>query len=378
MNAKVTSDNLYIAQCQGNYIFCAEDDVSAQQMAIPIPLAFECQTPISLNVHLEPESLVSKIEIRKKQSNFMLLVEFNNMNTGDEVIFEWKCPVLIWNCKSSSECRENSKVDNAEDEDIKKLYLSATKSVQIDHPDIQSKAAEIRRGCNKATDIIKGVIEFQQKLRREFMQMHKKTGKSLDAVTALKNIGSCTGAANLVAALLRANQIPARILATHPTWFPGHQMHYIVECFIDSEGWVWLESTIGRFPEEFKEQIVVSIVHPQNENLAFKPSRFYIPGVPWLSVPEHLTPSDSFYYKASKPSQGLHKAEILQTIPGNYAEQKQAFVTTANLWKKRLTCDRAVCLNEADIHKEFNDVSDYLDYVRNKESSVLNANYSQS
>ena len=45
----------------------------------------------------------------------------------------------------------------------------------------------------------------------------------LDAVQALDRQGSCTSCANLVAALLRGNGIPARILAGYPTYL-GHRL----------------------------------------------------------------------------------------------------------------------------------------------------------
>ena len=65
---------------------------------------------------------------------------------------------------------------------------------------------------------------------------------ALTATEALTKRGSCTSCANLGAALLRAQGIPARIVAGYPTWCGALQTHYVVEYWLPQGGWRLLES----------------------------------------------------------------------------------------------------------------------------------------
>ena len=62
---------------------------------------------------------------------------------------------------------------------------------------------------------------------------------SQDALNSLRREQAvCTGKANLAAALLRACNIPTRVLMIYPT-------HYIIECYLHPYGWVRFEPSIG-------------------------------------------------------------------------------------------------------------------------------------
>jgi hypothetical protein len=60
----------------------------------------------------------------------------------------------------------------------------------------------------------------------------QRRAKDLTAVEALEGRGSCTSCAKLVAALLRACNIPARVVAGYPSWTGPLQAHYIVEAYV--------------------------------------------------------------------------------------------------------------------------------------------------
>jgi transglutaminase-like putative cysteine protease len=108
----------------------------------------------------------------------------------------------------------------------------------------------------------------------------------LDAVHALDKQGSCTSCANLVAALLRANGIPARILAGYPTWCGALQTHYIVEAFVPDYGWYPIESTRLQAPWAPYQQIEVAIIPPEHEDRS-EGRPFAADGVPYLSLNEY-------------------------------------------------------------------------------------------
>ncbi len=117
----------------------------------------------------------------------------------------------------------------------------------------------------------------------------------LDAVSALTNVGSCTSRANLLAAVLRAIGIPARIVSGYATWYGPHQTHYIVETFIPSLGWYPVEPTLLEHPWPNMEQIHVSIVPTEYEDTRAGQRASAAPGVPYLSLTEYVDYDKSYY-----------------------------------------------------------------------------------
>lgn len=71
-----------------------------------------------------------------------------------------------------------------------------------------------------------------------------------------------------MAALLRANGVPARVLAGYPTWSGPLQTHYIVEAYVPAYGWYAVESTMLQAPWPPEKQVEVAIVPPGYEDRA--------------------------------------------------------------------------------------------------------------
>jgi hypothetical protein len=93
--------------------------------------------------------------------------------------------------------------------------------------------------------------------------------RSLDACDALRSGSTCTGRANLAAALLRAHGIPARTVAHLPTWSGPLFCHWLVEYWHPGAGWVWLEPTLDRPQPPAWTAVVVNVASPADEDHAF-------------------------------------------------------------------------------------------------------------
>ena len=123
-------------------------------------------------------------------------------------------------------------------------WLAATWCANADHERIRALAGKIRAETDDVLQIIRRVqAETSSIFRSAEGQL-----ENLTAVEALDKVGSCTSCANLVAALLRACDVPARILAGYPPWYGPLQTHYIVEAYVPEFGWYPIEASMSRSP----------------------------------------------------------------------------------------------------------------------------------
>jgi hypothetical protein len=156
---------------------------------------------------------------------------------------------------------------------------------------VQSSASEVRQVEQKLSTPGDGDEAYAHKVF-EFVRDDNGKGapfKTLDALAALQCGGSCTNKANLVAALLRARGIPARTVAHMPTWCKEKMYeHWLAEYWQPGQGWVAIDSALGRWAPDRRTRIVLSIANPADEDLAFDPlhERFVMPGAPYASVAE--------------------------------------------------------------------------------------------
>jgi hypothetical protein len=88
-----------------------------------------------------------------------------------------------------------------------------------------------------------------------------------DAITTLFLSGDCPGKAHLGCALLRANNVPARVVICIPPdtsyWM---EVHYAIEYYCPGYGWILTETDDGFTPVEPKLRMIMRICYPEDEN----------------------------------------------------------------------------------------------------------------
>src|SRR5262249_1648568 len=114
-----------------------------------------------------------------------------------------------------------------------RAWLRPSRSSQSADGRIVAIAKEVRGESTDVMEVIKRTLERAKRIYAE----QSDYCTELDAVQALEKRGSCTSCANLVAALLRAGGVPARILSGYPVWSGPLQTHYIVEAYVPGYGW---------------------------------------------------------------------------------------------------------------------------------------------
>lgn len=167
-----------------------------------------------------------------------------------------------------------------------KIWLESTEAVQSDNIFIKLKARLLKKGCDDLASLADEIVKYtsNHKMRSvlymlaNMIPINRFSGwaKYLDAASSLLFGGSCTGRANLGTALFRANGVPARVVHVMPTW-PSYSiknndfwfdMHYISEYYLPNYGWVLSETVLGTTPLEHKQNIILRINYPEDENLA--------------------------------------------------------------------------------------------------------------
>lgn len=322
-----------IAHAQGHFQITAQENAEIPKIAFPIPLAFEDQVPIYFEIRANPEDALKETVIKKRDEyNWVVELTFNPLKKGNTVEIFWEGYVFIRD-HDYNQLPDNVELPKKEElsEEVQQ-WLVSTLCVQVDNPEIQEKAREIRGERTNIIDIAQKTANFLETgvTRGEF--------RSLDAVEALHKGGSCTSYANLAAALLRANGIPMRILAVYPTWASSLQTHYIVEFYVFGYGWVRFESTLGKIPWQPYQDIVVAVVTPEDEDRSFEQGRWTGgSGVPWLSLTENLTKYDTSYLGMVDPKMNCdHGAEAVIVFDAEEEKIEEAFNLTWRVWNAYL------------------------------------------
>jgi hypothetical protein len=224
-----------------------------------------------------------------------------------------------------------------------KPWLAATWCCDTKDAAIRDVAAEIRKAGSTADAIVPATLTRMKAI----FGAAKGHVANLTASEALTKRGSCTSCANLGAALLRANGIPARVIAGYPTWSGPLQTHYVVEYWLPEGGWRLMESTMCRDDRPGWEQIEVAMVRPEDEAKEWAGRRVSAAGgVPWLSLTEYPDARAKSFATVrlvgDMPDKTNcdHRAVLTRVLPGSEADYRKAAAVLAARWK-RLT-DAAV------------------------------------
>jgi hypothetical protein len=252
-----------------------------QDVLIPLPLAYRDQSPLSYELRVMPPASVIAIEIdRDGPQNAVLKVKLAGGRRGS-VKITFRSVLLIAPSDFTSVPR-TAPFPHTWPEEVMP-WLAATWCADSDHERIQAMAADIQA---ETKDVLETIRRVQGATGTVF-RLAQGRGESLTAVEALDKQGSCTSCANLVAAVLRACGLPARIVAGYPSWSGPLQTHYIVEAYIPEYGWYPIESTMGRSPWPNFQQALVAIIPPGYENHSRAGARVGVAGgVPYLSLTE--------------------------------------------------------------------------------------------
>lgn len=260
------------------------DDKETQTATVllPMPLAYREQVPVTYELTVDPPEATQSVTVYQDTAhNHVARVTVVLGGDREAVDIQFRSLVLVDPSPFGS-VPDRAEIPDQWPEDCRP-WLTSTWCVDGQHDQIQAVSKEI---CDTADDVM-GVIAGVKAQTGRILANVQGRAKDLTAVSALTGRGSCTSNANLMAALLRASHIPARVVAGYPSWSGPLQTHYIVEAYVPKFGWYPIEPTMGRSPWPNEYQVNVAVIPPKYETEALADWRpLAAGGVPFLSLTE--------------------------------------------------------------------------------------------
>lgn len=145
-------------------------------------------------------------------------------------------------------------------------FLASSEFIDWKHPAVMAKADSISSGCKDEVDVARRCFEFVRDQIRHSgdYQLNPVTCKA--SAVLLHGTGYCYAKSHLLAALLRANQIPAGLCYQRLTVEPGvppYALHGLNAVYLQKYGWYRIDPR-GNKPG------VQTDFNPPTEQLAFR------------------------------------------------------------------------------------------------------------
>ena len=267
------------------YVEFRDEQVDTATLSYPLPLAYRDQVPVSYELVSTPASAIDSTTIKRdKLNNYIATVVVKRVEGRNRIKLDFKSSVLVGPSKFKLP-KKSTEIPDVWPEEARP-WLAASWCANADHRRIAEIGKHIRSKTNDVLEIIDEVIAWRKKIELEASG----TARNCTAIATLDGLGSCTNNANLVAALLRASGVPARILSGFPSWSGPLETHYIVEAWLPEHGWYPIESTKGLAPWPNSGQIIVSIVPIEYESESLASARTSASsGVPFRSLTEYAS-----------------------------------------------------------------------------------------
>jgi transglutaminase-like putative cysteine protease len=311
--------------------------IAPQTILMPLPLAYRDQAPLGFHLTVEPPDAVKSTEIyRDVGDNYVLKLVIEDLRKWKKVDVTYTSTVLVGPSDFGDVPTTALLPDAWPDE--ARPWLAATWCADAEHERIRAIAEEILKG----TDDIREIIRRVQKKSQQIFLAASGQVDNLTAVEALDKQGSCTSCANLVAALLRASGVPARVIAGYPSWSGPLQTHYIVEAYVPGSGWYPMEATLGRSPWPNMQQINVAIIPTDYESESKAGVRSEAAGgVPYLSVTE--MPDNAGDVMAlglvDRKRNCDHLGKMIRPLEGTQGQWAEALALATTRWQAWLSGD---------------------------------------
>lgn len=252
----------------------AFEDVDSVNLTYSIPPNYGNQAPIFIEIRNDTTAdIISyKVVNDTNQPNKVIKFEIGPIDTEEAPSLHFDFWVLVKNEDYSDLPRYVKMPKKSELPEETKTWLASTKAIQSDSVLIKHKAHQLSRlslgNLIKLADKIVRYTRIHRPIVSSIFNFILRRGHAQDALSSYLLGNVCTGAANLGTALFRANGVPAKDLIVMPTvnfWF---QMHFISEYYCPSYGWVLAETSFGVTPHEPKNDIILRVNYPEDENKA--------------------------------------------------------------------------------------------------------------
>lgn len=300
---------------------------------LPLPMDYETQVPLSVSIEVSPKGLSPKFVYSEDEiGNLGVHIQFEPSTSSRKVSVHGEFLVMTHDQIQNDRHEFYNRLGSSDE------WARGTPVVDVDYAPIKNQATDFARQSRTAGDFFTLVQKwFKSEFTYGAMAPYR-----LDSIGAFDHKKTtCTGFANLAAALGRAAGIPTRTLAGYMVGI-AQQTHSINEYFMGpGVGWWRIEPQIvyPSLPEEYF--LLVRVNRASDEGSAafewLRPGM--IPrGVPLWSLRELSGQADRI--------QGIHsnhfpespntdnKAVIVRRITESPLTAKRLFFEARSLWKR--------------------------------------------
>lgn len=202
---------------------------SDQSVDLPLPNDYSGQTVIAFKVTVKPESRLKdwKVVSRSKGLNVVLHVDLSKERGEAEVSYAAK--VLVPGYEVVRTQRKNFKD-----------WLLASDFVQKSDPGVIALGKSLIEGTKERSDFVAKAVLWVAK-------NHVNQGQSaVNAADARLYGGNSLGRASLCAAILRSQNVPARLIAYAPSWAENFEAeHWLTEYETEDGSWQMVDPFVG-------------------------------------------------------------------------------------------------------------------------------------
>jgi len=254
-----------------HYLFLkADENVNEFNVKYVCPPIYRYQVPILVHVFNDTSEKVSsyKIENDIYEPNKFVNFTVDSMNKNEELLIHFTVWVLVKNYGFGDVPEYVKFPKTSELPDETKKWLTPTEVTQSDSILIKLKAKQLRGKSDNLKEFAGKIAYFIKNHRFLLFVFELHTGLLLsqDAITTLFINGENVGRGHLACALLRSQNVPARVLLVNNDQGFWTQMHYMAEYYCPGYSWILIETTFGKSPYETKRQVINRICYPEDEN----------------------------------------------------------------------------------------------------------------
>jgi len=293
-------DKFHILRGEHVLVLKSLTDTDSSTLTHSIPLNYGTQIPIMLKA--DGDFLSYRI-LQQNHHNKAILFDLPPLKENEETKIHFEYWVLAKKINYEDILnKEKIPVSVKNLPEFTKKYLVSTKSIQSDSIFIKIMSLFLKGFNRDLLWFVKKVMFWNAYhgtiisfLKRQIV-IHPILNKLFlpdqywirleDAISTLFLGGVCAGQTNLGVALLRAQNIPARVLiatSNHygkDTWLDSQ--HYMLEFYYPSYGWIPAFS--GRVPSPSKNDISLRIISIDEENIAGNGVSMYGGEAPWFWI----------------------------------------------------------------------------------------------
>jgi len=269
IKCNVSQQELYLLRGE-HYLFVnVTEDTSSFHIRYSFPPNYNYQVPIMLEILNDStaEILHYKIESDTYEPNRIVNFTLGSLEKGSLVSLHFYYWVLVENNNYSDLPRYVKIPKRYELPESTKQWLSSTDVIQSNNILIRLKAHELKGLTTNLLVLARRIVHYAKWHHLPFycLQLALGTLKGQDALTTLFRNGDCPGRSHLSSAFFRANGVPARVIMATPHYSFWFQMHFMTEFYCPGYGWILAEVHNAVIPYEAKNQIIMRICSPQDE-----------------------------------------------------------------------------------------------------------------